>query len=779
VFLQEKAISEYHCAPRENRIFSMPSDNSVPDYALHSLGWNAFQHLCGTILREVWGQTFQVFADGNDAGRDGAFHGIWKSRNNETMSGSTTVQCKFSSRVGKSLSPSDLDEELTKATELAAQGLADNYVILTNCGFTGESEAEIKRRFEEIPGIRHCVSYGRPWICETIAESQRLRMLVPRLYGLGDLTQILDERAYAQAREILRSMDDELGKFVVTKAHQDSVRALNEHRFVLLLGEPACGKSTIASALALGAADQWGSQLVKVESPEQFHDHWNVNEPRQFFWIDDAFGQTQYERPRALAWNYAFRSLIAAINRGAAVVFTSRDYIYRAALDDLKEEAFPLLREARVVIEVQKLSRLERQQILYNHLKLGKQPQDFRCAVKPFLSAIASSRHFLPEIARRLGDPFFTEDLPLQQNAVMKFVESPQQFLCDVTQRLDGPNRAALGMIFMSGGKLPSLRKLGPEENYALSLLGANLSEVRKALKTLDGTMVIQTNESGEYAWRFKHPTIRDAFGSIVSEEPDLMDVYLAGTQVESLLTEITCGKMRIKGVKLIVPSEQWLKVIGRLDELDLTKGDQSDALREFLANRCHRNFLRLYLERHPRFIASLRYGSWMRYHSAVSVACRLHSCRLLPTVERERFVKVARQLAISTPDADFLDVPSIRALFRPTEIESILQEVFTQLAPKLRGRVSEMRKSCLEEDHDPENYFWLFQRAINIYRRHSRGPSSRSLARFSKASEQAERAVEALKKRKEKMESDLVAEPEAEISEDFQMRSVFDDVDE
>ncbi len=459
-------------------------------------------------------------------------------------------------------------------------------------------------------------------------------------------------------------------------------------------------------------------------------------------------------------------------------VFTSRDYIYRAALDDLKEEAFPLLREAKVVIEVQKLSRLEREQILYNHLKLGKQPADFRVAIKPFLPDVATSPHFLPEIARRLGDPFFTKTLPLQQKPVMSFVESPHQFLCDVTRRLDEHNKAALGMVFMRGGKLPSLRKLGPEENHALSLLNANVGSVRKALKTLDGTMVTQVRLNGEYVWRFKHPTIRDAFGSLVAEEPDLMDIYLAGTRVESLLTEITCGQMRIKGVKLIVPSAQWSQVIRRLDELDLTKSEQTEALLEFLANRCHRDFLRLYLGRHPRFIASLRYGSWMRYHSAVSVAARLHACRLLPAAERERFVKVAHRLAIQTPDADFLDVPNIRALFRPSEIDSILRDVFRQLAPELRGRVSRMRAECLEEDADPDQYFWLFERALRIYRPYARRDKL-ALKRIAKAYERIGRVVKTLKRRREKMEADLAAEPEVAVAEEPKVRSIFDDVDE
>jgi hypothetical protein len=39
-----------------------------PDFELHTLGWRSFQDLCAAILREVWGQTVQPFADTRDAG---------------------------------------------------------------------------------------------------------------------------------------------------------------------------------------------------------------------------------------------------------------------------------------------------------------------------------------------------------------------------------------------------------------------------------------------------------------------------------------------------------------------------------------------------------------------------------------------------------------------------------------------------------------------------------------------------------------------------------------
>ena len=261
-------------------------------YELHSLGWKAFQNLCVTIVADVWGQVVQAFFDSRDGGRDGAFHGSWKPVGGESFQGSFTVQCKFTAKADRILQPSELKDELAKARRLASRGLADNYILFTNAHVTGTTEETIRAQYEAIPSIKHFAAYGCDRISQIIRESTRLRMLVPRVYGLGDLSQILDERAYTQAKEILSVLGDDLAKFVITDAYRQSAKALVEHGFVLLLGEPASGKSTIAAALSLGALDEWGCSTIKARDANEFVKHSNPHEPKQFFWVDDAFGTT-------------------------------------------------------------------------------------------------------------------------------------------------------------------------------------------------------------------------------------------------------------------------------------------------------------------------------------------------------------------------------------------------------------------------------------------------------------------------------------------------------
>src|SRR3546814_231427 len=329
-------------------------------------------------------------------------------------------------------------------------------------------------------------------ICELLTEHKALRALVPRLYGLGDLTEILDDRAYEQAEAILAMMHDQLARLVPVEAHRTAHRALREHRFALLLGEAGSGKSSIAASLALGAMDQYGARPIKIASIEDLQDRWNPREPDQFFWLDDGFGATQYESTTSNAWNQTTNLLAAALRGGARFIVTSRDYVYAAARSDLKLSAFPLLDEASVVIQVQSFTREEREQILYNHMRLGRQEPSLLGAIPiAHLEDVARDARFLPELARRLGDPLFTRGVEFRnQQSLLGFIRRPTQFLLEVLNNLDAASRAALGLVHLRGGRLPSPYVEAPGDADFLSRVGVTLANAIAALPALDGRLL-------------------------------------------------------------------------------------------------------------------------------------------------------------------------------------------------------------------------------------------------------------------------------------------------
>lgn len=517
---------------------------------------------------------------------------------------------------------------------------------------------------------------GSEWITQQIRESPRLRMLVPRVYGLGDLSQIIDERGYAQAVEVLSEFGDDLSKFVVTDAHNLAAHALLKHGFVLLLGEPAAGKSIIGGSLALSAIDLWKCNTIKIRFADDFIRHWNPQEPRQFFWVDDAFGATQYQPQLALDWNRAFKHMAAALRMGAKFLFTSRDYIYKAAQRHLKISAFPPLHEHRVVINVQDLSLSEKEQILYNHIKMGTQPITFKSELKRFLPEVAANPKFLPEIARRLGNPLFTDGLLLNTRSIRNFVEHPVDFLMEVIYNLDPSNQAALAIVFMRGGHLHSPIKLDPQEKEALELLGVRLPDARQAITTLESSLLARVRREGETFWVYKHPTIGDAFARVISSNPELLDMYIKWTKIDQLLSEVTCGDVGIEGVSVIIPPSRFSMIMSRLPE-----ADNQRRLLWFLSSRCSRDFLELYINANPAIKNELVKGYfYVGGNPKVDLLIRLSEFELLPERWRLKFLDTLSTLALDVPDVEFLTNPSIRNMFSESEIQNLLSEIRDQL---------------------------------------------------------------------------------------------------
>lgn len=164
-----------------------------------------------------------------------------------------------------------------------------------------------------------------------------------------------------------------------------------------------------------------------------------------------------------------------------------------------------------------------------------------------------------------------------------------------------------------------------------------SLADVRNALNALDGSLILQSLQAGAYLSRFKHPTIRDAFATVVAEDRELLDIYLAGTPIEKLFGEVSCGDVGIEGVKVIVPQERYDALIARLESFDPEKRQNEGLLHHFLAFRCDREFLARYVARNTQFISSLNVGSYLYAVSDVGVLVRLHEFGFLIALKNPR----------------------------------------------------------------------------------------------------------------------------------------------
>ena len=535
----------------------------------------------------------------------------------------------------------------------------------------------------------------------------------------------------------------------------------------------------------MAAADQWGASILKPNQPSEVSSRWNPDEPSQFFWLDDAFGVSQYEYSLASGWNHCLPQLKTMLRHGAKIVMTSRDYIYNRARRDLKEGAFPLLSESQVVIDVQGLEGNERRQILYNHLKLGKQSLRFRKAVKPHLESIATHPRFIPEIARRLSEPLFTGSLSITEYGLGQFVERREQLLREVLQGLDSDSRAALALIYMRNDRLKSPIELEVSERSALERLGSTVGGCISALEALKDSLVQHFHADDESFWRFKHPTIGDAYAGVLAESPDLLGIFVQGSTTDRLVEQVTCGDVGIQK-SVILPKALFPMMLEKLRRFSTTRHKTAFniewnnrwQLHGFLARRCSKEFLEEYLRIDPEILERIvKHETYRHYASEVTLAVRLHEVGLLPESQRQQLLLVVTDYAIRGRDLHALNDSDISSLFRDEEFKQLLRDVRTELFPSL----AEVRKRW-QREHDPdestaEEHMGKFLEWSDILSDHF-GDDEDAIAILSKETKHAREWIVSYTPGEPKKGSRSLGEVDADTVGPSNTRSIFDDID-
>lgn len=377
--------------------------------ALHTLGWKSFQDLCAQVLEDTLRCVVEVFREAQDGGQDAVFLHRPKKEGDYKQG---TAQCKFYGKADALLKFSDIINEFKAVTALVQDGQAEVYIFMTNARVNAPIAIKIKKKLREI-GVLKPHIFGNEFFDLVIRASPRLRALVPRIYGLGDLSQIVDERVASQTAALLGHMMPTLKVYVATQAHHKAVRSLRDFGITMLLGNPATGKSSIAAILSTIALENPKHRCFKVESPTELIARWNPNESGGFYWIDDAFGPNSLKDDFIDTWMMVLPKIQAAVSAGNQFVLTSRLHIYEAAKRKIGQRNHPRFLDGKAIVNVDIISKEERAQIMYNHVKTGDQPSIFKSAIKrtqddssiwisPRKSAEDSHREFLLEDCIRI-----------------------------------------------------------------------------------------------------------------------------------------------------------------------------------------------------------------------------------------------------------------------------------------------------------------------------------------------------------------------------------------
>lgn len=368
-----------------------------------------------------------------------------------------------------------------------------------------------------------------------------------------------------------------------------------------------------------------------------------------------------------------------------------------------------MLGKSQVIINVHALSAQEKAQILYNHLKLGDQPVDFRAAVKNYLPAIAEQKDFLPEAARRFSSTFFAGRLTRSRESVTAFFEKPEDFLLETVTNLSADCRAAIAVVFMNGGQIAS--PISAEDlEAAASAFGVNAGAVREQLEALNGSLLLLAqSEEGPY-WTYKHPTVSDAFARYVAGSPEQVEIYLRGARATSIIREVVCAGYQFVGASVVIPDS--------LHELleERIAGLERYQLVSFLSYRSNPKFSKRLLDRRPDILKGLlRFDSPIREDTDAQLVATLHTQGLLPEEIRATFLECAKEAVAEEADSSFLDDGDIESVFTEEEKYELLNLAESEVLVKLSEHVNRLRDQW-GGDTSPEEHFEYFEDSLRSF---------------------------------------------------------------
>ncbi|MCY4653676.1 MAG: hypothetical protein OXC95_11000 [Dehalococcoidia bacterium] len=345
------------------------------------------------------------------------------------------------------------------------------------------------------------------------------------------------------------------------------------------------------------------------------------------------------------------------------------------------------------MIDVHDLSIEDKEGILYNHIKFGNQPGDFRTRIKPYLEGAARNPRFIPETARRLGDKYFTRGLTVSKSGVSQFIENREGLLREILQGLDTDSKAARALIFMRNGHLDSPIILKGSEEHALVRLGGELGKCIDALEDMKDSLVTVSYQGSEATWQFRHPTIGDAYAGLGSQSPEHVGIFIQGSSAQHLIGQVTCGDVGYENAT-IVTNHFFPQMDEKLDDLLLGKRDDSGYtskfavqhdLLEFLSRRCSKEFLSFYMDRNSEHLERFsKPAPSLLFNPEVDFIVRLYELGILPEEWRRNFVRRVTQYATLGYDGGALTDSEIRKLFTVGESEELAQKIQIELLPRL-----------------------------------------------------------------------------------------------
>jgi hypothetical protein len=419
------------------------------EYDFAQLNDKEFEILVCDLLSEELGIRFERFKSGKDAGVDARFFGDNRRE--------VVVQCKHYLKSGVAA----LARNLEKTEKPKIDALKPSrYIIATSCPLSRKNKEQI---FQTLAPHLKTPSdiFGSEDLNDLLRRHGEVEKRHSKLWMVSAalLTWFLNRAIEGRSQALLERATSKSRLFARCKGFDEALERLQKAGVVIITGEPGVGKTTLAEHLCLHYFAQDFEIYEVVNDLSQAESVYEIGK-KQLFYFDDFLG-SNYLHALEYKEDAHITRFIERITKDKTkkFVLTSRTNILVQGIAQSDRLRMARVKRNEYLLKVDQLTRLERAQILYNHLwhsDLNSEHIEALYEDERYLDVVKHT-NFNPRIiefitdSQREGFPGADE----YWNYVVQNLTNPKEiWRNNFKVQSDEHVRSLVKMTVMSGGKI-------------------------------------------------------------------------------------------------------------------------------------------------------------------------------------------------------------------------------------------------------------------------------------------------------------------------------------